>query len=150
VEITENLTSRQLSLTGRNNFMYTPKNTSGFTLVEMVLATTIFAIMSVIILSIYIQTTALSSRLKATRYLSETSREITEMIAEDVRTLGLTGATISASPHIYWNGSSDYTQSGTEILGIGDGMREYIYGLKTAIGIDPCDALAQQEAKTHC
>jgi prepilin-type N-terminal cleavage/methylation domain-containing protein len=60
-------------------------NTSGFTLVEMVLATTIFAVMSIAVISIYLQTTALSSRLKATRYLSETAREITERIDEDVK-----------------------------------------------------------------
>lgn len=51
---------------------------------------TIFAIMSTAIMSIYIQTTALSYRLKATRYLSETAREITERITEDIRENGMT------------------------------------------------------------
>ena len=66
------------------------KQTSGFTLVEMVLSTTILAVMATIVMSIYIQTTNLSSRLKATRYLSETARDITERIAEDVRERGMT------------------------------------------------------------
>lgn len=61
------------------------QKTSGFTLIEMLVATTIFAVMSIAVMSIYIQTTSLSNRLKATRYLSETSREITERIAEDVK-----------------------------------------------------------------
>jgi prepilin-type N-terminal cleavage/methylation domain-containing protein len=63
--------------------------TSGFTLVEMILATTIFAVMSIAVMSIYIQTTSLSNRLKATRHLSETSREITERISEDVKGKGI-------------------------------------------------------------
>ena len=69
--------------------MNTVGKTSGFTLVEMILATTIFAVMSIAVISIYIQTTNLSNRLKATRYLSETSREITERIAEDVKGKGI-------------------------------------------------------------
>ena len=64
-------------------------NTHGFTLIELVLAMTIFAVMSTAILSIYIQTTSLSYRLKAARYLSETSREITQKISEDVREHGM-------------------------------------------------------------
>lgn len=118
----------------------------------MVLATTIFAIMSIIILSIYLQTTALSARLKATRYLSETSREITETIADDIKTHGISAVntTIPSSSHIYWNGSSEYTTSGSEILSIGDGTRMFIYGQKTALGIDPCDTIAQQDMTIHC
>jgi prepilin-type N-terminal cleavage/methylation domain-containing protein len=61
------------------------RNTSGFTLVELVIAMTIFAVMSTAIISLYLQTTAMSYRLKASRYLSESAREITESIASDVR-----------------------------------------------------------------
>jgi prepilin-type N-terminal cleavage/methylation domain-containing protein len=91
------------------------KNTSGFTLVELVLSMTIFAVMSTAIISIYIQTTALSYKLKAARYLSETSREITERISEDVREYGMTGSTI-ASAYIPWNTQS--YPNGVEVLGI--------------------------------
>ena len=123
----------------------------GFTLVEMVLATTIFAIMSTMVISIYMQTTSLSARLKATRYLSETAREITERIAEDVKERGLSGSvTIPPSTNIYWNGGSDYTQSGTEILGIWDGSKFYLYGIKDSSGINPCIDPAKSNPKIHC
>jgi prepilin-type N-terminal cleavage/methylation domain-containing protein len=57
----------------------------GFTIVEMVIAITIFALMSVTITSVYIQTTYSGERMKKVRYLSETAREITERIADDIR-----------------------------------------------------------------
>ncbi len=125
------------------------KTTSWFTLVEIVLATTILAVMATIIMSIYIQTTNLSSRLKATRYLSETSREITERIAEDVKERGMTWLVLPVS-HPYWNGSSGYTSNGSEILGIGDGTTFYLYGKKSLGGIDPCDLVSQKDPSTHC
>jgi prepilin-type N-terminal cleavage/methylation domain-containing protein len=61
------------------------KNTSGFTLLELMISMTIFAVMSIAILSIYIQTTNLSQKIRATRHLSETAREITERISDDVK-----------------------------------------------------------------
>ena len=114
------------------------KKTSGFTLVEMVLATTIFAIMSVMVISIYIQTTNLSNRLKATRYLSESAREITERIAEDVRENWLSWS-VNLMGSIYWDGTSGYSQSGSELLWIGDGSKIYLYGSKNWSAINPCD-----------
>jgi hypothetical protein len=69
----------------------------------MVLATTIFAIMSLMVMSVYIQTTALTSKLKATRYLSETAREITERIAEDVKERGLSGSVAAPGNSPYWD-----------------------------------------------
>ena len=56
---------------------------------------TIFAVMSVAIMSIYIQTTNLSQKMRMSRYLSETAREITERIADDVRENGMTGMTVA-------------------------------------------------------
>lgn len=60
-------------------------HSSGFTLIEMVITVTIFAVMSIAVVSIYIQTTNLAQKLRMTRHLSETAREITERIADDVR-----------------------------------------------------------------
>jgi prepilin-type N-terminal cleavage/methylation domain-containing protein len=85
------------------------RNTSGFTLVEMVIAMTIFAVMSVAIISTYLQSTAMSYRLKAGRYLSETAREITERIAEDVREKGISLKTVDPTNfYPLWN-NIDYT-----------------------------------------
>jgi hypothetical protein len=65
-------------------------------------ASTIFAVMSVAIMSIYIQTTATGQKLRITRYLSETAREITERVSDDVRAYGVTGATISGTNTNLW------------------------------------------------
>ena len=119
--------------------MFTPKNTSGFTIIEMVVAMTIFAFMSVTITTIYIQTTYIGEKMRHTRYLSETAREITERIADDVRSLGINeNLSIPASAYLPWTNVDHYYQSGAELLGIGDGSKKYIYGAKTTTGIKPC------------
>ena len=58
---------------------------SGFTLVELMIAMTIFSVMSVMIMNVYFNISNTSRRLSATRELSETAREITEGIAQDVK-----------------------------------------------------------------
>lgn len=127
------------------------RKTSGFTLVELVIAITIFALLSVTISSIYIQTTYVGQKLRHTRHLAETAREITERIADDVREKGLTWITLSPTEenYPYWN-FIDYTGSGTEILGIGNGDHFYLYGKKTPTGIDPCYDVDKNNKSTHC
>ena len=58
---------------------------SGFTLIELMIAMTIFGMMSVMVMTIYFSTTDTSRRLNAQRELAETAREIVERISEDVR-----------------------------------------------------------------
>ena len=53
-------------------------NSSGFTLVELMIAMTIFGMMSIIVMSIYFSTTDTTHRLNAQRELAETAREINE------------------------------------------------------------------------
>ena len=62
---------------------------SGFTLVELTIAMTIFGIMSTMIVSVYFNATYSARKLGMTRELSEAAREITERIAEDVRNRGI-------------------------------------------------------------
>jgi hypothetical protein len=117
----------------------------------MVLATTIFAIMSLIVMSIYIQTTSLTSRLKATRYLSETAREITERIAEDVKERGLSGSvSVPSTTNPYWDSTDGYKANGKEILGIGDGDIVYLYGKRSGASIDECSPLDKSDPKIYC
>ncbi len=81
----------------------------------------IFAVMSVIIMSVYIQTTNTARKMNATRELSETAREITERIAQDVRGKGIDTVSEfdhSPSAYILWTDQIDYTASGSEYLGI--------------------------------
>ena len=79
------------------------------------IAMSIFAVMSVIIMSVYIQTTNTARKMNATRELSETAREITERIAQDVRGKGISieGSKFDDTTvgNELWK-SPDYTQSG--------------------------------------
>lgn len=119
--------------------MLTLRNTSGFTIIEMVIAMTIFALMVVTMMTIYIQTTYIGEKMRHTRYLSESAREITERIADDVRSFGINeNLSIPASAYAPWMEVIHYYESGAELLGIGDGSRKYIYGAKTTTGIKPC------------
>lgn len=79
------------------------RHTSGFTLVELILAVTIFGLMSITILSTYIQTTQVSTKLRMTRLLSESAREITERIADDVRASGISLTKSSYDDHTTGN-----------------------------------------------
>jgi type II secretory pathway component PulJ len=81
----------------------------------------IFAVMSVIIMSVYIQTTNTARKMNATRELSETAREITERIAQDVRGKGIDTASEfdpSPSAYILWTDQAIYTSSGSEYMSI--------------------------------
>jgi prepilin-type N-terminal cleavage/methylation domain-containing protein len=103
--------------------MYTLPRTSrsGFTLIELMISMSIFAVMSVIIMSVYIQTTNTARKMNATRELSETAREITERIAQDVRDKGITiGTEFDPSPSAYilWTDQASYTSSGSEYMSI--------------------------------
>lgn len=128
------------------------KNTSGFTLLELMISMTIFAVMSVAIMSVYIQTTNLGQKMRAMRHLSETAREITERIAEDVREKGisLSGSTFDdytiGSP---WN-TMEYTGSGGEILGIGDGSKRYVYGKVENGSVSYCKNEDRKNPKIQC
>ncbi len=74
-------------------------NTSGFTLVELLIAMTIFGMMTIMVMTIYFSTTDTTRRLNAQRELAETAREITERISADIREYGMTGDT--EFDHIY-------------------------------------------------
>jgi hypothetical protein len=64
----------------------------------------------------------------------------------------MSGVSIPSHAYTYWNGGSDYTQSGTEILGIGDGNRIYIYGKKNNADpyLVPCEGSIKTDPKIHC
>lgn len=107
---------------------------------------TIFAVMSVAILSVYIQTTNLSQKIRATRHLSETAREITERISTDVKNIGIASGSLSPD-YAYWD---TYTYaSGSEYLII-DNSTIYVYWRKNEQGIDPCEWAAKTDPKIHC
>ncbi len=120
---------------------------------ELMIGMTIFAVMSVAIMSIYIQTTNLGQKMRAMRHLSETAREITERIGEDVREYGisLSGSFDPSWNYIPWD---EYSSSlGSEFLSI-DERGSYVYGQKTTTGMNPCidstSELRKTDPKIHC
>lgn len=129
-------------------------STSGFTLVEMMIAMTIFAMMSTMVMTIYFSTTNTTRKLNAQREISETAREITERLASDIREYGFSGNTLGffpSSPHNPWR-KNDYSGSGSEYLNLNNGV--YVYGHKTNAGIVECvDTVTEKRkssAKIHC
>ena len=138
---------------------FTSKSTSWFTLVELMIAMTIFGMMSVMVMTIYFSTTSTTRKLNAQRELAETAREIVERISEDVRERGFSGTALpfgknevwmTWSTHNQWL-SYDYTSSGSEYLNLNNGR--YIYWTKkTGIPgwIDECTWIKKTDPKIHC
>ncbi len=58
------------------------------------IAMTIFAMMSVMVMTIYFSTTSTTRKLNAERELAESAREIVERISEDVRERGFSGSAL--------------------------------------------------------
>ena len=58
---------------------------SGFTLVELMIAITIFAIMSTMTIMIYFNISETARRMQISREISETARQITERLSEEIK-----------------------------------------------------------------
>ncbi len=110
--------------------MYTLARTSRswFTLIELMIAMVIFTIMTVMVMTVYLNTTNHSRKLNATRQLSEVAREITERLSQDVREKGI----LMPPPDLWldmWD-NYEYTLSWSEYLALSWGLN-YIYGSMT-------------------
>ncbi|NRH21298.1 type II secretion system protein [Candidatus Gracilibacteria bacterium] len=122
-------------------------NSSGFTIIELLIAMTIFGMMSVMVMTIYFSTTETSRKLNAQRELAETAREIVERLTEDIRERGMTGELAFDPGYDLWK-KYDYTGSGSEYLNLTHGR--YVYGKKRTGGMDPCTGTNKTEPKIHC
>lgn len=92
---------------------------AGFTLVEMILAMAILGIMSTMTLLIYFNISETSRRLQISRELSETARQITEKISQEVRANGVYEKEVNASDNWNDNYSSQYMDpNGSNALNI--------------------------------
>ena len=143
----------------KTNILKIKQSNSWFTLVELMIAMTIFGMMSVMVMTIYFSTTSTTRKLNAQRELAETAREIVERISEDVRERGFSGtalpfgkneAWIAWSTHDQWL-SYDYTGSGSEYLNLNNGR--YVYGAKKTgiLGwIDECIWIKKTDPRLHC
>ncbi len=131
---------------------FSSKSPSWFTLVELMIAMTIFGMMSVMVMTIYFSTTNTTRKLNAERQLAESAREIVERISEDVREHWFSGSATSFDINYDPWRSYDYSGSGSEYLNLNNGR--YVYGKKNTTGIMPCIDTPTQQTKTdsriHC
>lgn len=114
------------------------------------IAMTIFGMMSVMVMTIYLSTTQTARRLDAQRLLAESARSIIERLTEDVGKYGFSGsapAFDTSTTHTAWS-KNDYTGSGSEYLNIKTGR--YVYGVRKSGGIDPCIGDKKTKPDTHC
>ncbi len=128
---------------------------SWFTLVEILIAMTIFSVMLTMVFSIYFQITDTTRRMNASRILSETSREILERFSSDIRDIWVASWAEIDPNYDAWK-EYNYTDSGSEFLNIKNGT-SYVYGRKTDSGIKPCidnfwwsTELTKTDPKIHC
>lgn len=124
-------------------------NSSGFTLVELMIAMTIFGMMSIMVMTIYFSTTDTTRLLNAQRELAETAREITERISADIREKWIITDTLKEFDVNYdpWK-KYDYTGSGSEFLNLTHWR--YVYGIKKTGGMDTCSGTRKSDPKIHC
>ena len=140
----------------KNNFRH---SRSGFTLVELLIAMTIFLIMSAMTILIYFHISENSRRLALSREISETARQITERLSQDVRAEGIFLNDEEKFDNAgLWKEKflEDYKNSGSEVLPIGKTdenkiAKWYAYGKKTdAGGLEPCSDADKNDIDTHC
>lgn len=126
---------------------------AGFTLIELMIAMTILGMMAIMAMTTYFQMSETSRRLQLSREISETAREITEQIAQDIKNYGLivsTGAFDPSTTHTPWN--NVYEPEGTEVLGIRteDSVIYYTYAKRTQSGFAPCSDADKADTSVHC
>ncbi|HRI36602.1 MAG TPA: prepilin-type N-terminal cleavage/methylation domain-containing protein [bacterium] len=96
---------------------------SGFTLIELVVAITIFAIIMVSIFAIYVNIVSTNKKLELTRRLQDNVRLITETVASDVRDQGVDFGAYSLMAAAGYG--LDYAGSGNTILAIKGGIEYF-------------------------
>lgn len=84
---------------------YTFSNNNGFTLIELIVSITIFSIVMVSVMSIFIFSSDMSAKIEINRLMQENTKNVVETIAEDIRENGIIG--ISSTVWIWcWTFSS--------------------------------------------
>lgn len=127
-------------------FSFIKHSRAGFTLVELLIGLTIFAIMSTMTMLIYFHVSEHSRRLQISREISETARQITEQIESEIKQSGIDiTQKFNKAPNRESNRdwkedhSVNYTSSGSNVLPIREGIF-YVYGHKEQDGMKKCDS----------
>lgn len=142
----------RLLLTGLNNMKPLHiSHKSAFTLVELLVAITIMGMMITTTLMVYLNVWNTSLRMEMSRELSETARQITERIAQDVREEGINIKNISVADL-----ETSYKWKGSQTMRIGNDTTtgkhkwQYIYGKDNGTWIDPCTESDKKNINVHC
>jgi prepilin-type N-terminal cleavage/methylation domain-containing protein len=104
--------------------------TKGFTLVEIIVAVTILAVVLVSVFEIYSQIITTSKRLELARGLQQNTRTITESIASEVRNNGIAFECYGIAPVPGCGGSTpmDYATTGADTLILRGGVNDCTAG----------------------
>lgn len=128
---------------------------SAFTLVELLVAITIMGMMITTTLMVYLNVWNTSLRMEMSRELSETARQITERIAQDVREEGIALSGVLDIKGKSFDFNEDAYRNGAEILGIGKSANkpkwQYMY-LRSDINWKPskCTNDDKENINIHC
>jgi prepilin-type N-terminal cleavage/methylation domain-containing protein len=117
---------------------------SGFTLIELIVAITIFAIIMVSIFAIYVNIVSTNKKLELTRALQDNVRLITETIAADVRERGIDFASYSSMGAAGYG--LDYAGAGNAILAVKGGTQYFAINESGTI----CTAAELAAANAKC
>jgi len=88
----------------KNRFIHTPK---GFTLIELIVSITLFSIIMVSVMSIFLFSSRLWGKIEINRVMQQNTKNMIETIAEDVRKNGIVWVSSaiwnSCSMPLSWN-----------------------------------------------
>lgn len=109
---------------------YLRHSRSGFTLAELILALSIMMMMGIMAIMVYFNVSETSRRLQLSREVSESARQITERIAQEIKQNGisLNDAQLPQAWQSKWNFVNNYLSDGNTVLAIGEKI--FYYGKK--------------------
>lgn len=125
-----------------------PSLKQAFTLIELIVAITILAVILLSVFMIYSNILNINKRLELSRMIHENTRRITETLAQDVREKGI--------DFEYYDGSNnfktlDYNGSGALVLAINGGRKYYLMKESTVSGeISYCTEAERKAPATKC
>lgn len=83
---------------------YIQQTSQGFTLIELIVSITIFSIVMVSVMSIFIFSSDMSGKIEINRVMQENTKNVVETLAEDIRENGIVGvsSSVGVSCSTFW------------------------------------------------
>ena len=137
---------------------------AGFTLLELIIAMSIFMLMSSMAFLIYFNISETSRRLQISREISESARQVTEYLASEIRSKWVVtepkNTFSSSTPHEAWKHdfASSYKDNWSEVLPLdpeeGDSKKAkkfVVYGKKDKNdSLSSCTSQDKEDVAMHC